>query len=86
MIEWIDTDKAAWILENGQPDIKWVYERVDEQVYRRPFMGDPDSNVPPWIDTKREKYYNIRKAAEGNSAHEAIQQEFTRPRRFGDTK
>ena len=32
MIEWTDTDKAAWILENGQPDIKWVYERVDEQV------------------------------------------------------
>jgi hypothetical protein len=64
MTEWTDTKKAQWILENGSPDIKWVYERVNDVVFRRPFLGDPDSNVPPWIPSKREKYYTLKTSDE----------------------
>lgn len=64
MTEWTDIDKAQWILENGNPEIKWVYERVDDVVFRRPFLGDPSDNIPPWIPEKREKYYVLKTAEE----------------------
>jgi len=51
--QWTDADKAQWILENGYPKIKYVYERVDTQVYRRPITSDPDNPVPPWINKTR---------------------------------
>lgn len=64
MTEWTDSEKAQWILENGSPDIKWVYERVEDVVFRRPFLNDPESNIPPWIPHKREKYYVLKSRGE----------------------
>jgi hypothetical protein len=50
-----DLDKAQWILENGKPILKWVYERVDNIVYRRPTnMKGP---LPPWVSSERQEYY-----------------------------
>ena len=53
--DWNEADKAAWILKHGKPDIVWIFERVDNTVYKRP-MGDPDGNkpIPPWISMKRQ--------------------------------
>ena len=50
--EWTEAEKALWILENGVPEYAWIFERVDNTVYKRPVMGDPNKPVPPWIDTK----------------------------------
>ena len=45
--QYSDTDKAFWILENNwsQKSIIWVYERVDERLYKRPIAGQL---LPPW--------------------------------------
>jgi hypothetical protein len=47
---WSDFDKAEWILKNGNPDIKWVYERALGITYRRVSVH-VSSSVPPWINT-----------------------------------
>lgn len=58
--EWSDLDKAQWILENGPvPDIVWIYERVGDKIYKRPFA---DPNMPPWINTRREEVVNYTAA------------------------
>jgi len=31
----------------------WIFERVDEQVYRKP-MAEPGTELPPWMPTERE--------------------------------
>lgn len=54
--EWSDTDKAQWILENGTPEFVWIYERVDNIVYRRP-SPPVDGQLPPWINKQREIAY-----------------------------
>lgn len=54
--EWDDTAKAQWILENGDRTLKWIFERVGEQVYKRP-IGEPGKDFPPWINTKRIPIY-----------------------------
>lgn len=51
---WTEAQKALWILENGVPEFAWIYERVDNTVYRRPVMGDPEKPVPPWLNPERE--------------------------------
>jgi hypothetical protein len=48
---WSDTDKAEWILQNGNPHIAWIFERVDEKVYRRPMAPDGEQ-LPPWLANK----------------------------------
>lgn len=50
--EWSDTDKAQWILENGEPKIAWIFERNGELLYRRPMTTEND--LPPWISRERE--------------------------------
>lgn len=45
--------KAEWILKNGQPKNAWIYERVDDTVYRRPIPAD-GHELPPWINKERE--------------------------------
>lgn len=57
MNTWTDTDKAQWILENGQPQVDWVFERVNEIIYRRPAGGS--RNIPPWISLDRHEYANL---------------------------
>ena len=49
MSEWTDADKAKWILEHGQPEYTWIYERVGEIVYRRPSPAT-GTELPPWMD------------------------------------
>lgn len=49
---WTDTDKAQWILENGEPNITWIFERNGDAVYRRPMCN----NLPPWISKERTLY------------------------------
>ena len=51
MSKWTDLDKAQWVLENGPPEIVWVYECANEIVYRRPMRN---TNVPPWVSLDRE--------------------------------
>ena len=53
---WDDTAKAQWILENGDSSLTWIFERVGEQVYKRP-MGQPGKDFPPWINTNRIPIY-----------------------------
>lgn len=57
MNTWTDTDKAQWILENGTPDIAWIFERANNIIYRRPAAGS--KNIPPWIDKERHEYANL---------------------------
>lgn len=52
-----ETDKAFWILENGDPDFAWIFERNGDTVYRRP-MAAPGTILPPWISTEREEVTN----------------------------
>ena len=54
--EWDDTAKAQWILEHGGiPDIAWIFERVDDKVYRRPMVNSSvGAQLPPWINKERE--------------------------------
>lgn len=49
---WSDTEKAQWILENGEPKIAWIFERNDELLYRRPMAAD--GILPPWMPRERE--------------------------------
>jgi len=51
---WSDTEKAFWILENGNPDFAWIFERNGDTVYRRP-MAEPGKKLPPWMNTEREE-------------------------------
>lgn len=51
--EYTEADKAQWILENGHPKFVWIFERVDDQVYRKP-MAEPGTELPPWMPTERE--------------------------------
>ena len=52
-----ETDKAFWILENGDPEFAWIFERNGDTVYRRP-MAAPGTVLPPWISTEREEVTN----------------------------
>lgn len=52
--KWTEAHKALWILEHGVPEFAWIYERVDNTVYRRPVMGDTKKPVPPWLNPDRE--------------------------------
>ncbi len=51
--EYSEADKAQWILENGNPRFVWIYERVDDKIYRKP-MSHPEANLPPWMSSQRE--------------------------------
>ncbi len=51
--EYTEADKAQWILENGKPRFVWIYERVDDKIYRKP-MSHPEASLPPWMSTQRE--------------------------------
>ena len=51
--EYTEAEKAQWILENGHPKFVWIFERVDEVIYRRP-MAEPGTELPPWTPTERE--------------------------------
>ncbi len=51
--QYTEADKAQWILENGHPKFVWIFERVDEVIYRRP-MAEPGTELPPWMPTERE--------------------------------
>lgn len=42
-----------WILENGHPEIQYMYERVGVVVYRR--ISRSTINLPPWLDTTLRK-------------------------------
>jgi hypothetical protein len=55
--DWSETEKAFWILENGQPEFAWIFERNGDTVYRRP-MAAPGTKIPPWINTEREEVTN----------------------------
>ena len=52
--EWTETEKAFWILEHGEPDYVWIFERNGGIVYRRPF-ATPGSKLPPWVSAEREE-------------------------------
>ena len=54
---WTKTEKAFWILENGEPNFAWIFERNGETVYRRPFAA-PGSKLPPWVSIEREEVTN----------------------------
>lgn len=52
---WTDAEKAQWILENQwnyHNDITYIYERVGDQVYRRPLDTE---TLPPWMSRQREQ-------------------------------
>ncbi len=55
--EYTEAEKAQWILENGLPKFIWIFERVGEQIYRRP-MAEPGTELPPWVPTEREPLDN----------------------------
>lgn len=50
---WTETEKAFWILQNGDPKIAYIFERNGDKIYRRPFI-EPGSKLPPWISTERQ--------------------------------
>ena len=52
--EWTETEKAFWILENGEPRFAWIFERNGQTVYKRP-MAEPGTNLPPWVRAEREE-------------------------------
>lgn len=56
--QWSDADKAQWILENGMPEIKYIYERNGSLVYKRPIR---DEALPPWISLEREFVFKTNK-------------------------
>jgi len=58
MREWTETEKAFWILENGEPEFAWIFERNGDDVYRRP-MAEPGKELPPWISKERELYSSM---------------------------
>lgn len=64
--EWTDTEKAFWILQNGEPKYAWIFERNGDTVYRRPF-AEPGSKLPPWLPIEREEVSNKIVGREANS-------------------
>ena len=52
MNTWTDAEKAQWILENGEPEIAWIYERYGFIVYKRPITSN--NLFPPWISRERQ--------------------------------
>jgi hypothetical protein len=54
LANWSETDKALWILRNGQPNITWIFERVENVIYKRP-MAAQGEKLPPWISMEREE-------------------------------
>lgn len=55
MNAWTDAEKAQWILENGEPKIAWIFERVGDIIYKRPMS----ENLPPWICTERRPHSEL---------------------------
>ena len=47
-----DVEKAQWILENGNCKTAWIFERVDDKVYKRPIPQD-GKTLPPWLSKER---------------------------------
>jgi|TARA_B110000483_G_C18161429_1_gene529464 hypothetical protein len=47
-----DVEKAQWILENGNYKNAWIFERVDDKVYKRPIPQD-GKKLPPWLSKER---------------------------------
>mgnify|MGYP001199177120 FL=1 len=47
-----DVDKAEWILKNGNVKPAWIFERVDDKVYKRPIAPD-NQKLPPWMSKER---------------------------------
>ena len=45
-------DKAEWILKNGNVKPAWIFERVDDKVYKRPIAPD-GHQLPPWMSKER---------------------------------
>jgi len=66
---WTDTDKAAWILQNGKPEYVWIYERVDDKVFRRPAPAT-GKDLPPWMNKERELAYISEENTFINAAQE----------------
>ena len=60
--EWTDAEKALWVLEHGPVEYVWIYERVDNTVYRRPVMSDKSDAFPPWINKEREEILHMDKS------------------------
>ena len=51
MKEWTDEEKAAWILEHGEPDYAWLRKlKPDGSGDRIPIPLTVD--VPPWIPSR----------------------------------
>ena len=48
--DYTNDEKAQWILENGEPKIVWIFERVNNTIYKRPMS----ENLPPWISKERQ--------------------------------
>lgn len=63
---WSAFDKAEWILKNGKPDIKWVYERALDITYRRP-SEHLSTNLPPWINKERQPIQQTHGDKDGHS-------------------
>ncbi len=56
-VEWTETEKAFWILQNGEPKYAWIFERNGDIVYRRPIAG-PSGKLAPWLPKEREEITN----------------------------
>lgn len=54
MTDWTEEQKAMWVLEHGEPDIAWIFERNDQIVYRRPLARN-GGLIPPWISLTRQQ-------------------------------
>ena len=48
MKEYSQAEKAEWILKHGAPRIQYVYEKVNNIVFRR--VSRASENLPPWED------------------------------------
>lgn len=55
---WTETEKAFWILENGEPDHAWIFERNGNIIYQRPING-PSGKIAPWISLDRVEVKNM---------------------------
>lgn len=64
---WTDAEKAQWILENqwDQRDITYIYERVGDQVYRRPMDTE---TLPPWMSRQREPHMQFSKPVDPDNS------------------
>lgn len=63
--EWSKTEKAFWILANGEPRFAWIFERNGQTLYKRP-MAEPGRNLPPWISVERKEVTNKIVGKEAN--------------------